>query len=171
MQDPTRHNARRHVEPDEQHRDDAGELGSLHVGSPQIEGFMREALKMVLYTPCRLLLRARPGKNIKASQAYADTDETPVGCVFVRGGEIIGRGMNDTNSSLNGTRHAEFIALEDVFTRFPASALRHTDLFVTVEPCIMCASALRQYGIRSVYFGCANDRFGGTGGVLSIHAE
>jgi tRNA-specific adenosine deaminase 2 len=54
---------------------------------------------------------------------------------------------------------------------YPKSALHSTDLYVTVEPCIMCASALRQYRIRSVYFGCANDRFGGTGGVLNIHSE
>lgn len=54
---------------------------------------------------------------------------------------------------------------------YPRSALKSTDLYVTVEPCVMCASALKQYRIRSVYFGCANDRFGGTGGVLSLHSE
>lgn len=42
---------------------------------------------------------------------------------------------------------------------------------MTVEPCVMCASALRQYQIRSVYFGCANERFGGTGSVLSLHSD
>ena len=46
-----------------------------------------------------------------------------------------------------------------------------TDLYVTVEPCVMCASALRQFGIRSVYFGCLNDRFGGTGGVMTVHMD
>ena len=54
---------------------------------------------------------------------------------------------------------------------YPRSALQSTDLYVTVEPCVMCASALKQYRIRTVYFGCANDRFGGTGGVLSLHSE
>lgn len=54
---------------------------------------------------------------------------------------------------------------------YPRSALRSTDLYVTVEPCVMCASALRQYQIRKVYFGCGNDRFGGTGSILSLHAE
>ena len=49
--------------------------------------------------------------------------------------------------------------------------LREAVLYVTVEPCIMCASALRQYGIRAVYYGCDNEHFGGTGGVLSIHSE
>ena len=56
-------------------------------------------------------------------------------------------------------------------SKHPLSILRDADLYVTVEPCIMCASALRQYGIRAVYYGCSNDRFGGTGGVLSIHSE
>jgi len=53
----------------------------------------------------------------------------------------------------------------------PQTVLHATDLYVTVEPCIMCASALRQYGIRAVYFGCLNDRFGGCGGVMNIHAD
>ena len=54
---------------------------------------------------------------------------------------------------------------------YPRSALRSTDLYVTVEPCVMCASALRQYQIRSVYFGCGNERFGGTGSILTLHSE
>ena len=55
--------------------------------------------------------------------------------------------------------------------KHPQSIIKETDLYVTVEPCIMCASALRQYGIRAVYFGCLNDRFGGTGGVMTIHSD
>lgn len=105
-----------------------------------------------------------------AEQALA-SNEVPVGCVFVRKGEIIARGMNDTNRSLNGTRHAELIAINSILGEHQSSVLHDTDLYVTVEPCIMCASALRQYRIRAVYFGCSNDRFGGTGGVLSVHSE
>nr|POE89792.1 trna-specific adenosine deaminase subunit tad2 [Quercus suber] len=55
--------------------------------------------------------------------------------------------------------------------KHPQSIIRETDLYVTVEPCIMCASALRQYGIRAVYFGCLNDRFGGCGGVMSVNSD
>jgi tRNA-specific adenosine deaminase 2 len=55
--------------------------------------------------------------------------------------------------------------------KHPQSILKETDLYVTVEPCIMCASALRQYRIRAVYFGCLNDRFGGCGGVMQIHSD
>jgi len=61
--------------------------------------------------------------------------------------------------------------MNEILKRHLPSILKETDLYVTVEPCIMCASALRQYKIRSVYYGCANERFGGTGGVLSIHSE
>lgn len=70
-----------------------------------------------------------------------------------------------------GTRHAEFVALAEIMAKHPQSILKDTDLYVTVEPCIMCASALRQYGIRAVYFGCLNDRFGGCGGVMQIHSD
>ena len=97
--------------------------------------------------------------------------ETPVACVLVYDGNVVARGMNDTNRSLNGTRHAEFLAIAQFLEQFSASKLKETDLYVTVEPCIMCASALRQYGIRTVYYGCGNDRFGGTGSVLSIHND
>jgi tRNA-specific adenosine deaminase 2 len=89
--------------------------------------------------------------------------------------------MNATNRTYNGTRHAEFIAINDILTQtistpsepkekiFNPEVLNECDLYVTVEPCIMCASLLRQFGIRKVYFGASNEKFGGTGGVLNIH--
>lgn len=97
--------------------------------------------------------------------------ETPVACVLVHDGKVAARGMNDTNRSLNGTRHAEFLAISQFLELFPICELKNTDLYVTVEPCIMCASILRQYGIRTVYYGCGNDRFGGNGSVLAIHSD
>lgn len=53
--------------------------------------------------------------------------------------------------------------------KYTPQVLKECDLYVTVEPCIMCASLLRQFGIRKVYYGATNDKFGGTGGVLNIH--
>jgi tRNA-specific adenosine deaminase 2 len=95
--------------------------------------------------------------------------------------------MNDTNRSYNGTRHAEFIAINQVLTtqlathnltgdaakqkKYGPEVLKECDLYVTVEPCIMCASLLRQVGIKRVFFGASNEKFGGTGGVLNIHRE
>ncbi|KAF1352143.1 cytidine deaminase-like protein [Delphinella strobiligena] len=107
-------------------------------------------------------------KAIDMAEMALKSDETPVGCVFVRDGEVIGRGMNGTNVSMNGTRHAEFVALSQILARYPPSVLQDTDLYVTVEPCIMCASTLRQFRLRAVYFGCLNDRFGGCGGVMRV---
>ena len=73
--------------------------------------------------------------------------EVPVGCVIVFRGEIVGSGMNDTNKSLNGTRHAEFLAITELLSSYPPNILESADLYVTVEPCIMCACALRQYRV------------------------
>ncbi|EHK22724.1 uncharacterized protein TRIVIDRAFT_27743, partial [Trichoderma virens Gv29-8] len=99
------------------------------------------------------------------------TNETPVGCVVVHDNKVIARGMNATNVTRNGTRHAEFMALAALLSRVDGSILRESTLYVTVEPCVMCASLLRQVGIKKVYFGAVNDKFGGTGGVFSIHAN
>ncbi|KAK3298125.1 uncharacterized protein B0H64DRAFT_318175 [Chaetomium fimeti] len=173
--------------------------------------FMREALDMA-----RLALK---------------TNETPVGCVLVYKGRIIARGMNATNVTRNGTRHAELMAISALLSYSPKSDLEPTAnasrekgdrarlplgdttneaqlaeetstwgdvdpkdghlypygqklhpsprvnpsviteciLYVTVEPCVMCASLLRQFGVKKVYFGAVNDKFGGTGGVFRIH--
>ncbi|KAK2017930.1 cytidine deaminase-like protein [Colletotrichum eremochloae] len=173
---------------------------------PMHQAFMGQALDMA-----RLALR---------------TNETPVGCVLVYNGSVIARGMNATNVTRNGTRHAEFMAVSALLsyrpinneeavdtqlrqqanerskadvtddesglfpmdddyvkeghlypygqklhraTRVERSIVRECTLYVTVEPCVMCAGLLRQLGIKKVYFGAVNDKFGGTGGVFSIH--
>lgn len=128
--------------------------------------------------PTLLVRRAWSTANEKYMRAALDLaekallcDETPIGCIFVCNGEIIGQGINDTNRSMNGTRHAEFIAISAILQKHPITIFRETELYVTVEPCVMCASALRQLGIKKAWFGCANDRFGGTGGVFTIHSE
>ncbi|XHF99052.1 tRNA(adenine34) deaminase [Aspergillus wentii] len=131
--------------------------------------FMKQALLMVPSLCVLYLLQMR--LIIIQGEKALQTGETPVGCVLVYNGKIVGSGMNDTNRSMNGTKHAEFIAIEEMLRSYPRSSLNSTDLYVTVEPCVMCASALKQYQIRAVYFGCANERFGGTGSVLSLHSD
>ncbi|KAG2219306.1 hypothetical protein INT45_003128 [Circinella minor] len=106
-----------------------------------------------------------------AQEAY-DNLEVPVGCVFVKDNEtIIARGRNRPNETFNATRHAEIEAIDDILKDNDISIFLNTDLYVTVEPCVMCASALRQIGIRQVYFGCGNDKFGGNGSVFDIHSD
>jgi tRNA-specific adenosine deaminase 2 len=111
------------------------------------------------------------GKALDMAEHALAVGETPVGCVFVYNDSILGSGMNDTNRSFNGTQHAEIVAISKVLESHPTSIFASTDLYVTVEPCIMCASILRQYHIRGVYYGCGNERFGGNGSVLSIHSD
>lgn len=106
----------------------------------------------------------------QARKALA-ANEVPVGCVLVQDGTVIGAGYNDTNRTLCGTRHAEFVAIDEVLKTYKAEIFRKCDLYVTVEPCIMCASALRQLEIRTVYFGAANERFGGCGSVLQVNKD
>ncbi|KAG2128573.1 cytidine deaminase-like protein [Suillus clintonianus] len=113
---------------------------------------------------------------LMAEEALAHS-EVPVGCVFVRNHSVIARARNRTNELRNASRHAELEAIDLILadkdltpesTRYP---LADTVLYVTVEPCIMCASALRQLGIKEVFYGCENDKFGGCGSVLGVNAS
>lgn len=100
--------------------------------------------------------------------------EVPVGCVVVYEGEVIAKGCNEVNATLNATRHAEMVAIDqlEAYARDKAVPLKdicaRSTLFVTVEPCVMCAFALRLVGLCNVVFGCRNDRFGGCGSVLDV---
>lgn len=90
--------------------------------------------------------------------------------------KIISWGRNRTNEDKNGTKHAELVALERLqqeigYEECKALDWSQLELFVTVEPCVMCAAALRHLGIGKVYFGCCNERFGGCGSVLSVHEK
>ncbi|KAJ1815802.1 tRNA(adenine34) deaminase [Coemansia sp. RSA 2599] len=106
-----------------------------------------------------------------ADEAY-EAQEVPVGCVFVYNDEVVGRGRNETNKMKNGTRHAELVAIDRMLEEgFGVDQFAQTDLYVTVEPCIMCASALRQIGIRRVFYGCANERFGGCESVMRVNEQ
>jgi tRNA-specific adenosine deaminase 2 len=81
------------------------------------------------------------------------------------------------NLTTQATRHAELEAIDAIFsdkTLIPKMIpypLSTTTLYVTVEPCIMCAAALRQLGIKEVFYGCSNDRFGGCGSVLGVNQQ
>lgn len=100
-----------------------------------------------------------------------NTEEVPVGCVIVRNNSlVIAKGHNNTVATGNATRHAELEALASLFRDGQTvPAFSDCTLYVTVEPCVMCACALRQIGLVDVVFGCFNDKFGGCGSVLRVH--
>ncbi|KZV86432.1 cytidine deaminase-like protein [Exidia glandulosa HHB12029] len=117
------------------------------------------------------------GKALEMAEEAFEAREVPVGCVFVRDNRIIASARNRTIELKNATRHAELEAIDAILadrqlTPDPSAQypLANTTLYVTVEPCIMCASALRQLGISEVYYGCDNDRFGGCGSVLGVNS-
>ncbi|XP_062857273.1 tRNA-specific adenosine deaminase 2 [Trichomycterus rosablanca] len=106
-----------------------------------------------------------------------ESGEVPVGCLMVYNNEVLGKGRNESNETKNATRHAEMVALDQVleWCRLrdldPNDVCKHTVLYVTVEPCIMCAAALRLLHVPLVVYGCKNERFGGCGSVLDISSD
>ena len=95
-------------------------------------------------------------------------DETPVGCVIVLDGKIIGRGFNRRNTEKNSLYHAEISAIDMACRNVGDWRLENAVLFVTVEPCPMCAGAIVQARIKEVVFGTENAKAGCAGSVLNI---
>lgn len=116
-------------------------------------------------------------KAMDLARNALENGEVPVGCIFVMGDKIIGHGRNEVNETKNATRHAELVAIDQVREWCQSngktldSVISDSVLYVTVEPCIMCAAALRHIKLPTVVFGCGNDRFGGCGSVLNINSD
>jgi tRNA(adenine34) deaminase len=112
------------------------------------EYFMREALRQAL----------------KASKA----DEVPVGAVVVREGKIIARAHNQVELLRDATAHAEMLALTQAEEAVGDWRLTDCDLYVTKEPCAMCAGAIVHVRLRRLVFGCADLRAGAAGSVINL---
>jgi tRNA(adenine34) deaminase len=110
--------------------------------------FMREAL--------RLAAKAR------------DADEVPVGAVVVRANKIIARGYNQVEMLKDATAHAEMLALTAAEAAVGDWRLVDCDLYVTKEPCMMCAGAIVHVRVRRVIFGCPDVRGGAAGSVMNL---
>ncbi|CAH2036030.1 unnamed protein product [Thlaspi arvense] len=118
------------------------------------------------------------GFALQQAKLALEALEVPVGCVILEDGKVIASGRNRTNETRNATRHAEMEAIDELVGQCRKDSLSPSQvaekfskcvLYVTCEPCIMCASALSFLGIKEVYYGCANDKFGGCGSILSLH--
>ena len=112
------------------------------------EYFMREALR-------------------QAQKAYA-AEEVPVGAVVVREGKIIARAYNQVELLKDATAHAEMLALTQAEAAVGDWRLMDCDLYVTKEPCAMCAGALVHTRIRRVIFGCADPSAGAAGSMINL---
>ena len=97
--------------------------------------------------------------------------EVPVGAVVVAEGGIVGRGFNASIATHDPSAHAEIAALRDAAARFGNYRLPGCDLYVTLEPCAMCAGAIMQARIRRLVFGAPDPKTGACGGVVNLFAE
>ena len=101
----------------------------------------------------------------------ADNGEVPVGALVVRDGEIIGRGQNSMIARNDPTAHAEILALRDAARHLGNYRLVDCELFVTLEPCAMCAGAMMHARIARVIFGASDPKTGACGSVVDLFAE
>ncbi|MDO8315713.1 MAG: tRNA adenosine(34) deaminase TadA [Rugosibacter sp.] len=97
--------------------------------------------------------------------------EVPVGAVVVLDGQIIGRGFNQPISRQDPTAHAEVVALRDAATRLGNYRLPGATLYVTLEPCMMCAGAMMHARLARVVFGAKDPKTGVAGSVLDLFGE
>jgi len=118
------------------------------IESPGDENFMREALRQ--------------------AQKANEAGEVPVGAVIVRAGKIIARAHNQVELLKDATAHAEMVALTQAEAAVGDWRLIDCDLYVTKEPCTMCAGALVLTRIRRVIFGCTDPVAGSAGSVINL---
>lgn len=115
----------------------------------------------------RVFMRAALDLARQAAQA----GEVPVGAVVVKDGEIVGRGSNAPISRHDPSAHAEIAALRDAAQHFGNYRLVGCELFVTLEPCVMCVGAMFHARIARVVFGARDPKTGAAGSVFNLFAE
>ncbi len=115
------------------------------------EKFMKEALK-------------------EAEKAYKKL-EVPVGAVIVKDGKIIARGHNQKETKTDTTKHAEIIAIQKASKKLKAWRLLDCEMYVTLEPCAMCAGAIINSRIKKVYIGTKDNKTGAVGSVLNLFED
>lgn len=114
----------------------------------ETEKYMKEALK-------------------QARKAY-DKEEIPVGAIIVKDHKIIAKSYNEKEYKLDTTKHAEILAIQKASKKLNSWRLTDCDMYVTLEPCSMCAGALIQARIRKIYIGTMDPKTGACGSVLNL---
>ena len=97
---------------------------------------------------------------LQQAEIAASLDEVPVGAVVVCDGEIIARAHNKNRTNIDPTAHAEIAALREAAIKIGTARLDDCDLYVTLEPCAMCAAAISLARIRNVFYACSDEKFG-----------
>ena len=94
--------------------------------------------------------------------------DVPVGAIILKNGEIIAGTFNQKEIHQDVTAHAEILAIQEAQKKLGSFRLKDCEMFVTLEPCPMCAWAILQSGISTVYFGSYNRQYGGFGSVINL---
>ena len=107
---------------------------------------------------------------VQAQKAY-DMDEIPVGAVIVKDGEVIAKAYNQKETKNNPIAHAEILAIERASKKLGRWRLDDCDLYVTLEPCPMCAGAIIQARLKNLYIGTMDPKSGACGSVLDLSKD
>ena len=105
---------------------------------------------------------------LKEARLALEHDEVPIGAVIVQGEKIIGRGHNRREMDLDPTAHAEIVAIRKAAASVNAWRLSNATMYVTIEPCSMCAGALVLARIQRLVFGAKDPKAGAVGSVVNI---
>ena len=108
---------------------------------------------------------------LQAAENAAKAGEVPIGCVIVRGNEVIATAANRTIRDNDPTAHAEVLAIRQAAGKLGSQRLADCDLYVTLEPCTMCAGAISFARIRRLYFGAADPKGGGVDSGVRFFAS
>jgi tRNA(adenine34) deaminase len=108
---------------------------------------------------------------VAEAQRALEHHDVPIGAVVVHGGEVIARGHNEREARGDPTAHAEIIALRSAARALGSWRVLDSTLYVTLEPCAMCAGAIVLARVPRVVYGCADPKAGAAGSVLDVLAE
>lgn len=108
---------------------------------------------------------------IKEAEKCLEYRDVPVGCVIVKNGVIIAKGHNTRERDKNALGHAEINAINEACRFLSSWRLEGADMYVTLEPCPMCAGAIINSKIRALYFGAHDKKGGAVGGVVDLFFE
>lgn len=105
---------------------------------------------------------------IKLAEKAAELGEVPIGCVIEYQGKVIGRGYNRRTTDKSTLAHAEIIAIKKACKKMGDWRLEDCTMYVTLEPCQMCAGAIVQARVKKVVIGCMNPKAGCAGSILNV---
>lgn len=108
---------------------------------------------------------------LNEAQKAFNINEVPVGCVIVKDGEIIARGHNTRETEKNPLGHAEINAISEASKKLNRWRLSDCEIYVTLEPCPMCAGAILQAKMKRVIFGAYDEKFGSVGSKFNLYYD